>query len=240
MPTHPIFQMSVLACDITRMSEQFDIGVLRRNLKAIMGRKGVKPTTLSKKLGDSPTLIKDLLEKTRDTKLSTIYRIADSLDVDAADLLAENGHEVLPVGPRLYVKGEVAAGEWIEAFEWPEEDWQTLTGRPDISADQKFRFFLRVKGDSMDLIYPDGAFVECVSTMAWGAPMAGKKVVVVRRRDDERLEATVKELVDVDGDLWLAPRSSNPVHQAFRADMPEQGIREVRIVAVVVGCMRPE
>lgn len=146
----------------------------------------------------------------------------------------------LAVGPELFVKGSVAAGQWVEALEWPREDWQRLTGRPDINFSTEHRFFLRVVGDSMNLLYPEGTFVECVSVFAEPEIVPGKRVVVVRERDDGMIEATVKELVELEGRPWLTPRSSNPSHQAFALDEPEPGITEVRIIAVVVASVRPE
>lgn len=204
-----------------------------------MHAKGVKPTSLSLAVGNSPTLIRDLFEKSADPKLSTIYRIAAALSVDATDLLLGD-LEPAPIGPSLHVKGLVAAGEWVEAFEWPEQDWEIMTGRPDVTADLDHRFGLLVSGDSMNDVYPEGTYIECVSVFGRAEIAPGKKVVVLRHREDGLIEATVKELVEIDGELWARPRSSNPVHQAFKLDQPEEGITETRIAAVVVGSMRPE
>lgn len=231
--------MIALACDNRAVAGAFDIEVLRRKLRAAMARREIAPTTLSTRVGKSPTLVKDLLEKTGDTKISTIYRLADALGVDVGDLL-DGDVEGTPLGPRLYVKGEVAAGQWIEAFEWPEQDWLAMTGRPDVNADPKQRFFLRVRGDSMNLVYPEGSYIECVSVFGHAEALPGKRVVVLRRRVDGLIEATVKELVETNGEVWFAPRSTNPAHQAFRGDNPGEEIEEVSVVAVVVASVRPE
>jgi SOS-response transcriptional repressor LexA len=143
-----------------------------------------------------------------------------------------------PLGPTLFVRGAVAAGVWRDAYEWPEEDWKEFTGRGDITASLKDRFGLEIVGDSMSLIYPHGSIVECVFGRAEIAP--GKRVVIVRRRDDLEYEATVKELIDIDGVMWAAPRSHNPTFTAFRLDENEPGIIETRITAVVVASIRPE
>lgn len=236
---YPIFTPVALACDNHAMTYLFDIGVFRRRLAKIMRAKGVKPTTLSLSMGSSPTLIRDLFEKSTDPKLSTIFRIAAALGVDASDLLLGD-LEPAPVGPSLYVKGVVAAGEWVEAFEWPESDWEIMTGRPDVIADLDHRFGLLVSGDSMNDVYPEGTYIECVSVFGRAEIAPGKKVVVLLHRDDGMVEATVKELAEIDGELWARPRSSNPAHQAFKLDEPEPGILEIRIAAIVVGSMRPE
>ena len=115
-----------------------------------------------------------------------------------------------------------------------------MSGRPDITAPSEYRFFLRVCGDSMDQLYPDGTYVECVSTFARIEPKPGNKVLVIRRRHDQLLEATVKEMVQIDDQIWFTPRSSNPSHQAFRAEDLSGGVEEVRIAGVVVSSVRPE
>lgn len=204
-----------------------------------MKRKDVKPTTLSLGVGKSPTLVKDLMDKAKDTKLSTIYKLADALGVEPKDLLSGDV-DAIPVGPKLYLKGEVAAGLWCDAIEWPRSDWMPMTGAPNVNAEPAHRHFLRVKGDSMNLLYPEGSYVECVSVFGHAEAMPGKRVIVIRKREDQFCEATVKELVEIDGVLWAVPRSTNPAHQAYRLDDPGEGIEEVRIAAVVVSSVRPE
>lgn len=111
---------------------------------------------------------------------------------------------------------------------------------PDISVNPMHRFFLKVAGDSMDLLYPHGTFVECISSFGLFEIESGKRYVVLRRREDQRIEATLKELVEIDGVMWLVPRSSNPSHQAFRLDEPGEGIEEIQIIAKVVASVRTE
>ncbi len=231
--------MAAVACHTALMARDFDIEVLRRNLAAIMARRNRKPTTLSLAVGKSPTLVKDLLEKTGDTKVSTLFRLARELNVAVEDLL-KAGASPIPAGPELFVKGRVQAGSWVEAYEWHPDDWQSMLGRPDIKAPQSARFFLEVVGDSMDLHYPDGSFVECVELGHCPAPKPGQRVIAVRTRIDGLVEATVKELIESDGRLWLVPKSSNPSHQAIPLDVADDSIEDVRIVAVVVSSVRPE
>lgn len=148
---------------------------------------------------------------------------------------------VTELGPRLFVVGEVAAGIFKEAWKLDETDWEAFTGQPDVDAPVRNRFGLRVAGDSMDLLYPPGTILECVNYYGEEPIESGKRVIVQRTKRDGTLEATVKELVrDSEGVEWLVPRSSNPVHQAFRGDMPAPGIARVEIIAVVVASIRPE
>ena len=148
---------------------------------------------------------------------------------------------VTELGPRLFVVGEVAAGVFKEAWKLDESDWEAFTGRPGVDAPVRDRFGLLVGGDSMDQVYPPGTILECVNYFGDEPIESGKRVIVQRTKLDGTLEATVKELVrDSDGIEWLVPRSSNPVHQAFRGDVPGPGIKRVEIIAVVKASIRLE
>lgn len=148
---------------------------------------------------------------------------------------------VIELGPRLFVVGEVAAGVFKEAWKRDEEDWEAFTGRPGVDAPMRERFGLLVTGDSMNDPYPEGTILECVNYYGDYEIPSGKRVIVQRTKLDGTLEATVKELVrDSDGIEWLVPRSKNPVHQAFRGDEPGPGIARVEIIAIVVASTRLE
>lgn len=231
--------MTGLICDNTTMDGSIGIERLQRRLSAILDQQGVKPTTLSLKIGNSPTLVSDLLGKTADVKLSTLQRLAEALNVSVGDLIADD-FEPMPNGPRLFVKGEVSAGTWAEAYEWPQDEWRGAMGRADIDIPVVHRFFLRVQGDSMDLVYPEGSLIECVSIFSEPAVLPGRRVVVVRTRDDGMMEATVKEVAEVNDEIWFTPKSSNPSHQAFKASDCGEEVAEVSIVALVVASVRPE
>lgn len=145
-------------------------------------------------------------------------------------------------GQRFMVRGEVAAGVWREAYEWPQDEWLPYTGGAHVSVDATRRFGLRVDGESMNEVYPPGTILDCVSIFDTETPKSGQHVVVIRVRHDDALEATVKRFViDSDGRRWLVPRSTNPAFQSpIALDQPEDGIVETRIIAKVVGSYKPE
>jgi transcriptional regulator with XRE-family HTH domain len=168
----------------------------------------------------------------REPDFENLSNLADALGVEPGAFFTEN--IAVPTGPKLSVKGAVQAGHWVEAYEWPEDDWQTFNGRPNVAAKLEHRFGLRVVGDSMNLKYPHGSIVECISTFGHVEALVGRRVVVVRKRDDQMYEATVKKLVEQDGELWAVPESSNPAFLPIRLAAAEPGILETRIAAVVV------
>jgi len=71
------------------MPDTIDLDSVRRRIERIMTEKGVKPTTLSEKMGNSKTLVSEILKKNGDTKLGTLIRLADALDVSVTDFLVD-------------------------------------------------------------------------------------------------------------------------------------------------------
>ena len=213
------------------------MGYLDR-LSELRRLKGLTQTAIAEKIGVEQPTVQRWEAGKREPDFAQLFAIAEALGVTPGALIDPT--MVAPIGPTLYVKGLVAAGLWREAFELPESEWQAFSGRSDVTAELSHRFGLRVVGDSMDQVYPDGTIVECVSLFGRAEAMPGKRVVVVRRNIDDEFEATIKELVEQDGALWLVPRSSNPMHSPFRLDEQAPGIVETRIAAVVVSSVRPE
>lgn len=217
--------------------QDIPMGYLDR-LAEIRKRKGLTQAQIAERVGVEQPTYQRWEKGKREPSFAQLFELAAVLEVDPGSLLDPT--VAASIGPRLFVKGEVAAGVWKAAVELPESEWQAFTGRADVQADIRHRFGLRVVGDSMNEIYPPGTIVECVSLFGRAEAVPGKRVVVVRTNDYGECEATVKELVDQDGALWLVPRSHNPVHRPIKLDEPEPGIVETRIAAVVVSSVRPE
>jgi transcriptional regulator with XRE-family HTH domain len=205
---------------------------------ALRKRKGWTQADLAERMGVEQPTIQRWEKGRREPDLAQLISLAAALGVEPGALIDPS--IAVSIGPRLSIKGSVAAGVWREAVEDPPSEWQTFTGRADVAADIEHRFGLRVVGDSMDAVYPEGTILECVSLFGRAEAMPGKKVIVVRHNAHGECEATVKELVEQDGDLWLVPRSSNPVHSPILLSDLEPGIVEQRIAAVVVASVRPE
>lgn len=91
-----------------------------------------------------------------------------------------------PMGEMVEVRGSVAAGVWQEAWEWPEDQRYSFTGSPAATkARAPHRFGLLVDGESMNLRYPPGTLLDCVSVFALDTePVNGQRVIVERVRTD--------------------------------------------------------
>lgn len=207
-------------------------------IAAIRKRLGLTQGQLAERLNVEQPTVQRWESGAREPNMTKLADIAAALGVEPGDLFSAG---FVPLGPKLFVKGEVAAGVWKEAYEWAAEDWQAFMGRPDVTADPRHRFGLRVVGPSMNEVYPEGTIVECVSVFGHTEIEPGKRVVILRTRADGQVEATVKELQqDTAGKMWAVPRSSDPSFRAISLTEPEEGVVKVQIIAVVVASYRPE
>lgn len=210
------------------------------SFKDLRKRRGFTQASLAEALGVEQPTVQRWEAGTRTPDIAQTIQLAEVLGVEPGELFGATS--IIPLGPRLYVKGEVAGGVWRDAWEMDADEWEVFTGRADISAPVRDRFGLRVIGDSMDLVYPHGTIVECVAYFGGHPIPNGKRVVVQRRRVNQEFETTVKEFfTDKDGESWLLPRSSNPSFQApIHLGQEVDGVEEVCIIATVVGSYRPE
>jgi repressor LexA len=133
------------------MPDTADIETIRENLQRIMDRKKVKPTTLSQRVGNSKTLVKDLLTKTSDVQLSTLRKLAGALDVELGDLLAL---------PRVPIVGKIGAGGSVAFVDLQEDERldpeDSVLRPPGVSGKL---VALIVEGSSMLPKYSDGDII---------------------------------------------------------------------------------
>jgi repressor LexA len=133
------------------MPDQPDIATIRENLQRIMDRKGVKPTTLSQRVGSSKTLVKDLLTKVSDVQFSTLRKLAGALDIELGDLLAL---------PRVPIVGKIGAGGSVIFVTFQEDERpdpeDSVLRPPGVSGKL---VALIVEGSSMFPKYRDGDII---------------------------------------------------------------------------------
>lgn len=91
----------------------------------------------------------------------------------------------------------------------------------------------------MNLEYKPGSIVIWVDMLNARPPRHGDHVIVYAYRDDDEIEATVKELRVVNGYEWLWPKSDDPAHQApIDPQDPADGIVRIEIQGIVIGDYR--
>lgn len=214
-------------------------GQIAKKIKALRLERGWNQNELAKRLGVTQASV-SRWEKGSVPDADKLAQLAEMSGESVRSFIDDKGFDAAtsPVLNRFWVRGAVAAGVFAPAYEWPEDEWTPYSGLAEIAAPSGSRFGLRVKGDSMNLVYLPGTILDCVQLEAWGGDLiSGRRVIVERRALDGTVEATVKEyVVTEDGTEWLVPKSSNPAFQApISAKEPGEGVAEIKIVAIVVG-----
>lgn len=141
----------------------------------------------------------------------------------------------------VLVVGYVQAGDWREALEWPHDERYAATIF-DERFDVDSLIGLEVRGDSMDILYPQGTILICRSfDPTHELPPIGKTVIVQRRDKSGLIEATAKKLeLDDFGRGWLTPVSQNSAHKRLPFQSNGDGDDDCAIVGVVVASYRKE
>lgn len=205
---------------------------------------GSKKIDLAERLGLAPSRITEIIRGERLVKVKEMPVLAHFLNmrpVEVFEHLSGTARGVRMSGDHLPILGTVEAGCWQKKLMWDKEHPDTVS----LPIPQKYKacrvFALSVKGDSMDLVYPDGSIVLCVSVCDIDRePSAGERVIVQRTNKDGEIETTVKELVqDKSNRRFLVPRTTSPEHQSpleIEADNSET----VEVLAVVVASFQIE
>lgn len=177
-------------------------------------------------------------------KRDNLVKIADRFGVSVEWLATNRGqrpvskhgkiHRVNPNEPfplryvliRLKVAGAVEAGEYKMPGDESDRDDRSL----EVPLPENYRgtrpYLLKVKGESMNLVFDEGAFLVCVHMAELGEePKEGEFYIVRKTKPDGRIESTVKEYRrDADGRQWAWPCSADPRWQSpYRLDDGDDG-----------------
>lgn len=216
---------------------------LARKISLLRRSKGDTQETFATRLGVKQATVSRWESGKSEPEYEQLVKLAEMAGLPLQEFLESPDDPVVRLpGTPVVVLGSVAAGVWRQAWEWPEEDRFVFHGGMHIDVQGEGRFGLRVDGESMNLIYPQGTILDCVATYASREVMPGQRVIVIRRRIDGEVEATVKEYArSPDGQEWLLPRSTHPDFQApISLREPGSDIEEIGIIGIVVGSYRPE
>ena len=200
------------------------------NIARARDAKGWSQATLARVVGTSQQQI-GRFEAGQDVRASILVRIADALDVSLSYLLGMDD-AALPAPARgvdLPLVGRIAAGDPREAIEQSGETVETLAS---VAYEHPRAFWLRVSGNSMNRVVPDGFYVLVDPSMA---VRNGDVGVVLVNGDD----ATMKR-VYVDGKrVTLHPESYDPDYVDRTIDGSSPDAPRVRMVGRVVSCCPP-
>lgn len=194
---------------------------LFNKISLILEEKGVSASKACVNAGLGVDFLRNLKRYSFRPKIENLQKLANYLEVDINIFIKIIDQDIKftpnslqPVEMKtVYIRGEVQAGQWKEATEWPREDWVPTYMPPNPFYEKMNPFALKVKGDSMNLMFPDGSIVVAVNYTELGRnPEDGECVVTIRRDPlTDCFEATLK-IVQIrdDGSVLLWPRSNNP------------------------------
>lgn len=213
---------------------------LRRNLQIIMDRHGLKAAEWCRRAGIPPSVLYNLFSGvSQSLALPTLKKLADVIGLTVGDITGDLG-DISSV-QSVPLLGVVEAGAFHEAPEGGVDDNEYVLVQMDAGR-IKNAFALRVRGPSMNRLYPDGSTVICVPLeYYWSTVQSGDKVII-RKHYQGLWETTVKELaIDKDGKAWLWPRSDDPRHQApIPVPWPIPEDFEIAITAIVLHAQKTE
>lgn len=220
---------------------------LQKRLKAKLDETGINPHEAAKRAGLGDSFVRDILRgRSKNPTADKLEKLAKALgttldwfvsDKNTKNDISLNVQRIDLDG--LMVKGAIQAGTWL--------DMSVMDDDPDdkeiipVARDPRFpyakQYGLRVRGDSMDLEYPDNSYVSVVDFADSGLSVRPGLIVHVERRSGHLVEATLKLIAQSEnGRLVLKPRSSNPKHQPIELDGDTS--TEIVLCGVVTGSYR--
>lgn len=227
--------------------------LIGKRLLSIIQDRGLSVRSVSLGAGLSESAAKHVIYgNSQSPRLDTINKIAAFLKVPSVDITGTDARQHSGVEPihttQIEVRGDVQAGVWREAIEWPQADWYAITVPLDVAFAGLHRYGLLVKGDSMDKVFPDGSIAVVINLVDLGRmPKTGEIAVVVQRsKTSNEFEATVKAVQVLDsGEIILWPQSTNPDFATPVRIKPgecdhDAGMPDVFIQALVVASYRPK
>lgn len=140
----------------------------------------------------------------------------------------------------LPVLGAIQAGAWLDtAMIDPDSEPEIMQVLPDKRFPRAAQYVLWVRGNSMDLDWPDGSYVTCVDFAASGLALKEGMTVHVERHQagGQLVEITLKAVKLQGGKFWLCPRSTDPKWKPVPLD-GRNGESEVVVRGVVTGGWR--
>lgn len=141
----------------------------------------------------------------------------------------------------LDLKGQVAAGLWMEAGLFETDAVRNTTIAGDLRFPSESQYLLEINGESLNRIARNGDLILCVDYLDAGIEIkSGDLVVVERSRDGgHTIERTAKRIVRRDGMIELRPESDDPRFQEpVIFNEHDEEATEVRIIAKILSVIR--
>lgn len=197
---------------------------LLSHIEILLKEKGLSERKACLDADVGPDFIRDMRRNGNFPKVDKLMKLANTLNVNINYFLNAINPKISSIKQpvikdtaipfkTIYIKGSVQAGQWTNAAEWPESEWIAFPTPINPRYKNFHTFALSVKGDSMNLLYPEGTIIIVVNFSDLGRNPDSGECVVTMRRDPltDCYEATLKVVeIKKDGRILLWPRSNNP------------------------------
>lgn len=187
--------------------------VTPESLAEAIERAGTNPSALALAIGRDKDYIRDyLVGRKRSLKAEDLKKIQEQV----GEQLTMREVALQSDLPAMPVVGTIRAGAWIETYMLAHDDQGTIPVGRDTRFPHARQYALAVSGDSMDQKAPDGSFVVCVDFAESGLELKPGMIAHVESVEVDKSETTLKEIAVEKGQLYLVPRSSNPIYKPIR------------------------
>jgi transcriptional regulator with XRE-family HTH domain len=212
-------------------------------LKDLRLKRKLSQERVASEIGISVPYLSRLERGKREISGKLIKRFTEFYQCDTNELFTPDSPGAPSSRPyrNITVIGHVQAGDWREAVEWDDDSRYPISA-PNTDKITQNSFGLEVRGASMNREYDEGDVLICVPIIEYHRDIeSGDFVICEHTAADGLVEATVKEFQrEVDGTVWLWPRSKDPAHQQpIQVPWPPNPLHitdeTYRISAVVVG-----
>lgn len=222
---------------------------LQKNVRRLLVERDLNAYQAAKEAGLGDSFVRDILRgKAKSPSGENLAKLAAVLKASVEELQADTLRRTLAPADAdivddvqgLAVVSEVNAGTWLEVMDLGEhEEKETIAAARDRRFPRAKQYALRVRGDSMDIDYPDGSYVTCVDYWDAGVPIRDGQVLHVERTraGGQLVEITIKAVETIGGKVYLVPRSRNAKWKPFPIDGEED--TEVTIKGLVTGGWKP-
>lgn len=205
---------------------------ISENIKKYRKLNKMTQTDLAKKLGVGTSTVSSWELGSNKPLMDNVTKMAKLWDIRLSDIIGEESIEAKPTNnskPAFKeLKGAVAAGSPLEMFENPE-----LISVPyEIEQQYPEAYLLEVKGDSMNKILMEGAYVLIDPCKE----LENGEVGVVRVN---HTEATLKRFYRMGETIMLQPESTNSEHHNQIYDCTKGECDSISIIGKLVWAMTP-